>query len=386
MHEQPGGGPGVLAGRGGGPGKIVRILALTGHPVDSAGSRYRVIQFLPALRQMGFVIDHQSFFNSAEYAKLYQPSLAPRIRALAAGTVRRALQLYRARGYDLLWIHLWLHPVTFPLFDLALRAIDVPVVYDFDDAYYEVGAATDRLRDRNWAPRLMRRAHTVVTGSDYIARVIERYNRNVKVLPTAVDTDRFRPRDFDVERNQRPVIGWVGTHSTAPYVERLYPVIQRLARNHEFVFRVVGAGRALPIPGVNVEFVPWRLEHEADHFRTLDIGLYPLEDNELARGKHGFKLHQYMAVGVPAVASAVGLTPSVIRTGENGFLATNADEWYEALARLLQDEALRRRIGLASREEVVEKASLRAVSGQLCRILRDATHAQREPFEETQAM
>lgn len=356
-----------------GVGTGVRILALTGHPIESAGARYRLIQFFPELRRMGFQIDHESFFDSVEYSSLYKPGMLPKLRALVAGTARRAKDLVRARNYDLIWIHLWLHPITFPPFDVAIRALDVPVVYDFDDAYYDVGSVTNRLRDRNWAPRLMRRAHTVVTGSEYIRAFIQPHNSNVEILPTSIDTERFRPRDFDRERNPRPVIGWVGSQHTAPYLEQVvYPVIQRLAADHDFVFRVIGAGGATPLPGVNVEYLPWRLENEVSNFQQLDIGLYPLHDNELTRGKHGFKLNQYRAVGVPAVVSAVGLNPSIIRNGENGYIATTPEEWYAALRSLLRDESLRRRIGLACVQEVEAKASVHSVGSQLAEILKNA--------------
>jgi glycosyltransferase involved in cell wall biosynthesis len=357
----------------------LRVLALTGHPIDAAGSRYRVLQFLPGLRHLGFQVDHQSFFTSAEFAKLYTPGeRTAKLRALAAGTLRRTLRLATARRYDVVLIHIWLHPITFPPFDLALRALRVPVVYDIDDAFYtSFESPLDRFRDVGWTVRLMQVAHTVIAGSDRIRDFVRSHNQAVEVLPTAIDTDRFVPRDLDHERNPLPVIGWVGSHSTAPYLEPLYPVIQRLAREHEFVFRVVGASRKVALPSVHTEWVTWQLEQEVAHFRDLDIGLYPLQDNELSRGKHGFKLHQYMATGVPTVASAVGLNPSIIRHGENAFLASNPDEWYATLSSLLRDEALRRRVGGAGRQFVQAHSSLRVCGERLAVILQRAAESGR---------
>jgi len=278
-----------------------------------------------------------------------------------------------AGSYDVLLVHHWLNPITFPPFDIALKVLGVPVVYDFDDAFYlPVGSPVDRLRDAEWTVRLMRAAHTVVTGSEYIRKFVAKHNSSVEVLPTAVDTDRFTPRDFTAERNPRLVVGWVGSHSTAPLLEQLYPVIERLAKDHDFVFRVIGGPQSLRIPGVNVECQPWSLKLEVDHFRQLDIGLYPLIDNELTRGKHGFKLHQYMAVGVPTVASAVGLNPTLVRHGENAFLAETPDEWHRALSSLLCDENLRRRVGGASRAWVDSEASVRYCADRLATILRRA--------------
>ena len=356
----------------------LRLLALSGHPIEAAGARYRMIQFIPGLQRLGFEVDHRPFFDSHEYRALYGGgSPAAKLRALVTGTVRRSAELMTARRYDVILVHIWIHPTTFPPFDAALRLLDVPLVYDFDDAYYSVGSASDRWRDRGWATRMMRVAHTVITGSEYLRDFIRPHNPRVEILPTAIDTDRFTPRDFAKQRNPRPVIGWVGSPPTTPYLETLYPVIQRLAKDHDFVFRVIGAGRQLPIDGVAVEYQPWTLAREVDNFRDLDIGLYPLQDSELSRGKHGFKLNQYRSVGVATVASAVGLNPEIVRHGENAFLAATPDQWYDALARLLDDEPLRRRVGLASRAQVDAEASLRVVTEQLAAILRRAAERKR---------
>jgi glycosyltransferase involved in cell wall biosynthesis len=358
----------------------LRVLALTGHPIEAAGARYRVIQFIAPLRQRGLQVDHQSFFSSEDFRALYEPhQRIAKLRALVMGTLRRSVRLAAAGQYDVILIHHWLHPITFPPFDLALRALGIPVVYDFDDAFYApVGSPADRLRDAEWTVRVMRVAHTVITGSDYIRKFVSQHNASVEVLPTAVDTDRFTPRDFAVERNPRPVVGWVGSHSTAPLLEPLYPVIERLARDHDFVLRIVGGPQDLRIPGVTVECEPWRLSLEVEHFRQLDIGLYPLNDSELSRGKHGFKLHQYMAVGVPTVASAAGLNPTIVRDGENAFLAETPDQWSRALSSLIRDEGLRRRVGGASRAWVDAEASVRYCADRLATILRRAADSRFE--------
>ena len=100
---------------------------------------------------------------------------------------------------------------------------------------------------------MMRRAHTVVAGSDRIEEFVRRYNSRIENLPTAVDTDSFTPRDFARDRNTIPVIGWVGSHWTARYLEQVYPALQRLARDHEFVLRIIGADREVALPGVRTE-------------------------------------------------------------------------------------------------------------------------------------
>jgi glycosyltransferase involved in cell wall biosynthesis len=352
----------------------LRVLALTGHPVEAAGARHRVIQYLPGLRARGFRVDHHAFFDREAFAILYAPKhRLDKARALVEGTLKRAAWLSRGRSYDVILIHHWLHPFTFPPFDVALRRLGTPVVYDLDDAYYApVGSLGDRLRDKGWTLRTMRTAHTVIAGSEHIRQFVRQHNPSVEVLPTAIDTDRFTPRDFERDRNPLPVIGWVGSHSTAEHLELVYPAILRLAKTHEFVFRVIGAGLEVPLPGVRAEWLPWKLEREVDNFRDLDIGLYPLKDSELARGKHGFKMFQYMTVGVPAVVSDFGANSGIVRHGENAFLASSSEAWHAALVQLLDDDALRRRVGGAGRSYVETECSVRSCSERLVTILRRA--------------
>lgn len=352
-----------------------RILAFTGHPVEAAGARHRVIQFVPQLERLGFRVDHHSFFSHAEYENLYAPGHAgAKLRALIAGTSRRALHLLGARRYDAILLHLWLHPIAFPPFDLLLRASGVPVVYDLDDPYYaESGSVADRFRDAEFIIRLMRSSRVVIAGSELIAEVARRHAPRVEILPTSIDTRRFVPRDPDAEPTPKPVIGWVGSRGTIGFLEPLYPVITRLSRTHDFVFRVVGGGRERrpSLPGVQLEWLDWSLDREVWNFSALDIGLYPLLDDAFSTSKHGFKLHQYMATGVPAVASASGLNPNLISHGVNGFLAEDEAQWFEALSLLLRDAPLRRRVGMAGRDYVEKHVSLDVCSKRLGDLLTD---------------
>jgi glycosyltransferase involved in cell wall biosynthesis len=350
----------------------LRVLALTAHPLRSPGPRYRVYQFVDPLRRLGVEMDVRSFTRPEDYAALFEPGhRALKVRWLAEGTLRRARDLVRARAYDVLLVQIWLHPMSFPPFDLALKLIDTPLVYDIDDAYYlPTGRALDRLRGPNWLPRLMRRAQGIMAGSEFLAEFCRRHNGSVRIVPTAIDTVRFSPRPPDVRA--RPVIGWIGTHSTFEFVERLFPVFQELARDHDFVLRLVGAGQGITIPNVNVESVPWTLAREVDYFRDLDVGLYPLFEGVPAQAKFGFKLHQYMSVGVPAVISDVGANRQLVRHGENAFLAATPGDWKEALSALIRSPELRHRVGAAARASLAESYSLEATSRVMAEVLRQA--------------
>jgi glycosyltransferase involved in cell wall biosynthesis len=97
-----------------------------------------------------------------------------------------------------------------------------------------------------------------------------------------------------------------------------------------------------------------------------------LWDDEWALGKCGFKAIQFMACGIPTVASAVGVNRDIIQDGINGFLASTEAEWVEKLTMLLRDAELRRRLGLAGRQTIESGYSLVAHAATLVDALEQA--------------
>jgi glycosyltransferase involved in cell wall biosynthesis len=131
--------------------------------------------------------------------------------------------------------------------------------------------------------------------------------------------------------------------------------MSKISVKYDFIFKIVGAGYDINIPGVMVENLEWDLDREIQDFQSLDIGLYPLPDNLWTRGKAGFKAIQYMAVGVPVVASPVGMLKDLIKDGVNGFLAASEEEWIKKISMLIEDPELRSRVGSNGRKDA-EKA------------------------------
>jgi glycosyltransferase involved in cell wall biosynthesis len=216
---------------------------------------------------------------------------------------------------------------------------------------------------------LCRLARQVLAGNAFLASYARRFNPRVSVVPTTIDTDRYSP---SLRRpGSVPVIGWTGSYSTARYLEALRPVLQRLGRRHEFRVVVVGAP-GLAADGVEVEARPWRSASEVSDLADIDIGVMPLDDTEWERGKCGLKALQYMALGIPAVASPVGVNVEIVRDGENGLLAASDEEWERALERLLADAGLRRRLGDAGRATVESGYSARVHAPRVAAVFRDA--------------
>jgi glycosyltransferase involved in cell wall biosynthesis len=167
-------------------------------------------------------------------------------------------------------------------------------------------------------------------------------------------------------------LGWIGSSSTIFYLERIRGVLDRVFERHTNTRLKIVADRFLDCDLMPVVKKNWDYGDEIADLRSFDIGLMPLTDDPWARGKCGFKLLQYMAVGVPGVASPVGVNTEIIEHGRNGFLAESEKEWTECLARLIEDPALRRRMGEEARRTVIERYSQDVNAPRLWAVLEGA--------------
>jgi glycosyltransferase involved in cell wall biosynthesis len=207
-----------------------------------------------------------------------------------------------------------------------------------------------------------------MAGNAYLASWARQYNADVSVIPTTVDTDRYKP--LVRPPNDVPVIGWSGTSTTSMYLRDIREVFTRLAETHNFRLRVIGAGNFEPIAGVACDLIPWTSEGEIDELSKIDIGLMPLRDDDWARGKCGLKALLHMSLAEPVVCSPVGVNADIIENGRNGFLASSTEEWVARLRELLESPELRRRLGAAGRETVIERYSARSQVPRVAEILR----------------
>jgi glycosyltransferase involved in cell wall biosynthesis len=267
------------------------------------------------------------------------------------------------------------------------------MVLDLDDATYvsytspTYGRLGSALKWFGKTDDLIRWARVVTCGNRSIVEYVERKGGRARLLPTVVDTESFRPRlsareddgdDADGRRTateeETPVVGWIGTHSTYPYLESVFPVLQRLAREGvRFRLKVVGAGREdVSVEGVEVESLPWRMEREISDFQSFDVGLYPIVPSEWATGKSGFKSIQYMAVGVPFVATPIGASAEIGEEGRTHFAAATPDAWHAALKRLLSDQLLREQMGAAGRAHALAHYTVPAQADKLAAALHEA--------------
>ena len=205
--------------------------------------------------------------------------------------------------------------------------------------------------------KIMEISDAAVAGNEYLANEAKKHCRRVEIMTTPVDVKLNTPAAPENKRNE-VVIGWIGLPGNLFYLDALAPVFQNLARKFPDIALSVVCSDFHDIEGVKINKRAWSIESELEFLREMDIGLMPLTDDIWSRGKCGFKILQYFSVGVPVVASPVGINSDIVEHGVNGFLSATNEEWESHLAKLLSDRSLREKMGAAGRKTVAEKFSL----------------------------
>jgi glycosyltransferase involved in cell wall biosynthesis len=358
----------------------MNVLALASYPIEAAATRYRLSQFIEPLAQRGITLTIHPFINSQLFARLYsRGGMASKGAGFLSSTVVRLKDLLNATRADVVLIQREAMMFGPPIIEwLITRIIKRPMVLDLDDATYipYTSPTYGGLGALKWFGKtdsLIKWANLVTCGNRAIAEYVTSKQVRASIIPTVVDTDLFRPPENGVQR-KIPVVGWIGTHSTFPYLESVFPVLSELATHYDFLLKIVGSGKAdIRIANVKIENLQWNMAREIEDFQSIDIGLYPIDarlySGKWALGKSGFKAIQYMAVGVPYVATPVGGSAEIGEAGNTHFFASSAEEWRKALELLISDEHTRRKMGAAGRRHAVEHYNLAAQADKLAKAL-----------------
>ena len=341
----------------------MKVLALASYPVEAAATRYRLQQFIEPLAARGIELEIRPFIDADLFGSLYrQGSFARNAAGLLTAGLKRTADLPAFKRADVILIQREAMIFGPPFIEwIAKKLFGRPVLLDLDDATYisytspTYGYLGKILKWQSKTDDLIRWADLVTCGNRGIAEYVTSKGSTARILPTVVDTKLFRPRE---NTNSTPVIGWIGTHSTFPYLKTIFPVLTSLANLYDFRVKIVGAGTEVTIPGVQVENLPWRLDREVEDFQSIDIGVYPIDGSlyggQWAHGKSGFKAVQYMAVGIPYVATPVGGSSEIGEHGVTHLFATTEDEWHGSLEILLRDEKQRLAMGKKGRQYALQ--------------------------------
>lgn len=353
----------------------IRVLVLTRYGRLGASSRLRFLQYLPLFEMLGLDCTVSPLFDDATLRARYERG-GYSISALLGSYWQRLQMLLRKRRYDVLWIEkeaLPWWPASMERFLLS----GVPYVLDLDDAIFH----NYDLHRRPWVQRMFARridylmagAHRVVAGNAYLGlRARQAGACRIETLPTVIDLERYPAPVWQCAVDELPRVVWIGSPSTVKYLQQLGEPLAELNGRCRFVLRVIGAG-PFEMPGVEVESVTWNESTEVASIAECDIGIMPLVDSPWERGKCGYKLIQYMACGLPVVASPVGANVDIVEDRATGFLAAQPQDWVAHLEHLLRDPGLRRRMGMSGRKWVETDFSLQARHRRMATLLKEAT-------------
>ncbi len=351
----------------------MNILLLSKYSRKGASTRLRLLQYLPFLETEGVQITVSSLFDDHYLDQLYQHGKRAPLRMMML-YLRRLFVLLSVFRYDLIWIEKEIFPYMPALAERMLHWLGKRYVVDFDDAifhnYDRSGNSVLRRVLGRKIDVVMRCATCVVAGNDYLASRAKTSGAvRVEMVPTVVDATRYSRTDSSPAA--RPVIGWIGSPYTQSYVADIAWALTSLCQKHNARLMLVGASAdiATKFPGLDVEVVPWSEASEAEVIAGMDIGIMPLPDGPWERGKCGYKLIQYMACGIPVIASPVGVNVDIVGASQCGLLAANLAEWEVALDKLLESPKQRLQLGRAGRQAVENQYSLAVQAPVLARIL-----------------
>ena len=334
-----------------------KILFLTKYDNAGASSRYRSLQYLPILKKAGLECEVSPLFSEQYLSYKYKYGSAP-FKVILKSLILRLFAIFRALHFPVVVIEYELIPFFPPVFEWILNLRGCKLVIDYDDAifhrYDKHGSSFIRKLFSNKIASVMRAADIVVVGNDYLANyAYEAKAKQVELIPTVLDLSRY-PISFPKHDKDILNIGWIGSPSTAKYLDIIAPALSHICKNNAAVVTLIGAGNK-KLPGASLKNIQWSEESEVENLFDFDVGIMPLPDEPWARGKCGFKLIQYMASGLPVVASPVGVNTNLVSNNINGFLATPSEQWINALEVLIKDVELRRQMGKEGRKLVEQK-------------------------------
>jgi glycosyltransferase involved in cell wall biosynthesis len=344
----------------------MNILFLVPYPAnESPSQRFRFEQYFHLLNNRGISYSVQSFLKVNNWRIFYKPGKPlTKLAILGAGILKRAIILFSLRQYNFVFIHREAAPVGPPLFEWIIsRVFKKKIIYDFDDAIW----LTDRpsepailsiLKYRSKVHSICAYSYKVSCGNKYLCDYARKFNSNVVLNPTTIDTDKTKNLIKSHSAKRNVIIGWTGSHSTLKYFEFLKDTLALLVQEFSDLEIVVIADIPPTFHLESMTFINWTRQSEIEDLLKIDIGIMPLPDNDWSQGKCGFKALQYMSLGIPAVVSPVGVNVDIVQHGISGFLATSTEEWVKYLSMLIKDHNLRESMASEGRKKVFNQYSV----------------------------
>lgn len=342
----------------------MKVLILANHRQNrNPGQRFRYEQYLDFLREKGVDIDISFFISEKDDKYIYKKGYYFRklLFHFRAQRIRRK-DIRRLHLYDMVFLFREAYFFGNIKLEKAIRKRVANIIYDFDDAIWipNVSEANKRfswLKDYDKTAKIIALSDMIFVGNSYLKEYAEKHNNNVKIIPTTIDTEEYKP--YKRTNNSKVCIGWSGSITTIQHFNYAVKILKQIKQKYaeKVEIKLIGDKNYVN-KDLNVEALAWVKQTEIEDLCSFDIGIMPLPDDKWAKGKCGLKGLQYMALEIPTIMSPVGVNTEIIQDGENGFLADSDDEWIDKISRLIESEELRKKLGIAGRKTVIEKYSV----------------------------
>jgi glycosyltransferase involved in cell wall biosynthesis len=300
----------------------------------AASTRYRALQYFDCLRKDGWV---------------------PHERQVSGSFSNYLAALQAARRVDVVVV---LKKPFRPVFRYLLRRFARRLVFDFDDAVYVRDNGEDNPRHLSQFQKMLSQCDDVWAGNAQLLAAAQPFADRSCLIPTTLPLLKY---ELEPEKPPASVdLVWIGGSASRPWLESVFPTLERAASKIPRLRLKIIADFTLQSSVLEVLAVPWSEAGEARALADAHIGIAPLPDNAFTRGKCGLKTLQYMAAGLPVIASSTGVQSEMLISGETGLLADSEQAWLETLLRLAGDEELRNAMGQAGRALCAQRYSIEA--------------------------
>lgn len=360
--------------------KTKKILIICPFPVgEAAGQRLKYEQFIYHWEENGYEVEISSFMDHQMWKVVYtNKNFLQKFLGTLRGYIRRINDIFRLKQFDVIYVFMWVTPFGTSLFERIFRFLSNHLIYDIEDnvtiaqssslnSFIKFFKGSEKIKF------LIKESDHVITSSPFLNDdcLVLNKKKSATFISDAMDIKRYIPNN-SYTNNETIVIGWTGTFSSVIYLDLLRNIFIELNNRIKFKLRIIG-NFEYDIPGVDLEVIQWTKANEIEDLQGIDIGIYPLTQDKWVLGKSGLKALQYMALGIPTVATNVGTNPNIITHMKNGWLVKTDDEWIEALESLIKNPDLRAKIGKEARKKILEDYSIETTKDKYLSILNRLT-------------
>lgn len=360
-------------------GREKKILFLSPYPINKAPSqRLKYEQYYPLFEEEGFRIFTSSFMDEKLWDFIYRKGFfINKFLGILRGYLRRLKDLFRISEYDIVYVHLWVTPIGNAFFEFLVRRLAKKMIYDIDDMIFlghssNANSKLSFLKGKLKTIYLIKYADHVISCTPKLDEFVRRYNSKSTDISSTIDTDIYLPKK-DYQLHSPIIIGWSGSHSTSKYLHLLRGVLVHISKEHSIILKVIGDA-SFVMEDIKCISREWNVQEEVEEILSFDIGLYPLPKEEWVYGKSGLKALQYMALGIPTVATDIGANSRIIENAQNGYLVNSEEDWVAAIEKIIGNIELRKRLGENARRTVEEKFSLKANKEKYVQIFNTVIH------------